>query len=45
MRISELELEARLAGCASKNKLTATNAKALEVVSIVHLKQYQIDLS
>ena len=37
--------EARLAGCAPKVKLTATNAKALEVVSIVHLKQDQIDLS
>lgn len=37
--------EARLAGCAPKVKLTATNEKTLEVVSLEVLKNYQIDLN
>ena len=37
--------EARLAGCAPMVKLTATNEKTLEIVSLEVLKTYQIDLN
>lgn len=37
--------EARLAGCAPKVRLTATNEKTLKIVSLELLKEYQIDLN
>ena len=37
--------EARLAGCAPKVRLTATNEKTLKIVSLGLLKDYQIDLN
>jgi uncharacterized protein len=37
--------ESRLAGCAPKVKLTATNEKTLKIVSLEILKEYQIDLN
>lgn len=37
--------EARLADCAPKIKLTATNEKTLKIVSLDVLKKYQIDLN
>jgi uncharacterized protein (DUF2237 family) len=37
--------EARLADCAPKIKLTATNEKTLKIVSLEVLKKYQIDLN
>ena len=37
--------EARLVGCAPKVKLTATNEKTLEIISLEVLKNYQIDLN
>lgn len=37
--------EARLADCAPKIKLTATNEKTLKIVSLDILKKYQIDLN
>ena len=37
--------ESRLAGCAPMVKLTATNEKTLEIVSLEILKKYQIDLN
>jgi uncharacterized protein (DUF2237 family) len=37
--------EAKLAGCAPKVRLTATNEKTLEIVSLDTLKEYQIDLN
>ena len=36
--------EAREAGCAPRVKLTSTNIKTLEYVSLEHLKEYQVDL-
>ena len=37
--------ESRLAGCAPKVRLTATNEKTLKIVSLETLKEYQIDLN
>ena len=37
--------EARLAGCAPRVKLAATNQKALKYTSLDHLKEHQIDLN
>jgi uncharacterized protein len=37
--------ESRLAGCAPKVRLTATNEKTLKTVSLEILKEYQIDLN
>ena len=37
--------ESRLAGCAPKVRLTATNEKTLKIVSLEILKEYQIDLN
>ena len=37
--------EARDAGCAPRVKLTCTNVKTLEFVSLEHLKDHQIDLN
>ena len=37
--------EARGAGCAPRVKLTCTNIKTLEFVSLEHLKEHQIDLN
>ena len=37
--------EARQAGCAPKVKLTSTNIKTLEFVTLENLKEHQIDLN
>ena len=37
--------ESRLAGCAPKVRLTATNERTLKIVSLEILKEYQIDLN
>jgi|TARA_B100001094_G_C18036831_1_gene722970 uncharacterized protein len=37
--------EARIAGCAPRVKLTATNKKTLDLVKFDDLKEYQIDLN
>lgn len=37
--------EARLAGCAPRVKLAATNKKTLEYTTLDHLKEHQIDLN
>ena len=37
--------EARQAGCATKVKLTSTNIKTLEFVTLENLKEHQIDLN
>ena len=37
--------EARLAGCAPRVKLAATNQKTLRYTSLDHLKEHQIDLN
>ena len=38
-------LEAELAGCAPKVKMLSTNIKALDIIDLGTLKQYQVDLN
>ncbi|MAI97538.1 MAG: hypothetical protein CML37_02440 [Rhodobacteraceae bacterium] len=38
-------LEAEVAGCAPKVKMLSTNIKALEIIDLSTLKQYQVDLN
>ena len=38
-------LEAEVAGCAPKVKMLSTNVKALEIIDLSTLKQYQVDLN
>ena len=38
-------LEAEVAGCAPKVKMLSTNIKALDIIDLGTLKQYQVDLN
>ena len=38
-------LEAEVAGCAPKVKMLSTNIKALDIIDLSTLKQYQVDLN
>ena len=38
-------LEAEVAGCAPKVKMLSTNIKALDIIDLSMLKQYQVDLN
>ena len=42
---AERWLEAEVAGCAPKVKMLSTNIKALEIIDLSTLKQYQVDLN
>ena len=42
---AERWIEAEIAGCAPRVRLLSTNVKALDIIDLVNLKAYQIDLN